>query len=132
MASVTIIIDAHDVLGELDRLAKGPTPVVEDFEGVLLSSFSATQAHVHVITGGLKASGVPSSSFDGAVWSGTLSYARHPGIYELARGDMPTQNHPEGSHFFFDPPEGSETFRQAYEEVFYTFLRAGHGKGFKE
>lgn len=128
MDSVTIEIDARDVLHELGRLARGPVTVVEDFEAVLLRSFVATQAHVHVITGGLKGSGTPSSSFTGEVWEGTLSYARHPGIYELARGNTPTQNHPEGDHFFFDPPEGSEEFRQAYENVFYDFLgKSGHG-----
>jgi hypothetical protein len=125
---IRIEIDAEDVLHELDRLAAGPTPVVEDFEGVLLSSFLATQAHVHVITGELKASGKPDSSFDGEVWSGSLTYLRYPGIYELARGDSPTLNHPEGGHFFFDPPEGSEIYRQRYEDVFYDWLGAtGHG-----
>lgn len=126
--SITITIDAADVLDELSRLAHGPAPVVPEFEGVLLASFAATQGHVHVITGALKASGHPDSSFDGETWSGSLLYARHPGIYELARGNKPTANHPEGDHFFFDPPEGSEYFRDRYEDVFYDWLGAtGHG-----
>ena len=125
---IRVEIDAADVLHELDRLAAGPAPVVELFEGVLLESYTATQTRVHVITGALKASGHPDSSFDGETWSGTLDYARHPGIFELARGDSPTANHPEGGHFFFDPPEGSEYFRRAYEDVFYDWLGAtGHG-----
>lgn len=125
---VRIEIDASDVLHELDRLAAGPAPVVENFEAILLSSFLATQGHVHVITGKLKASGHPDSSFDGEVWSGSLLYDRHPGIFELARGDTPTLNHPEGGHFFFDPPEGSESYRRAYEGVFFDWLgETGHG-----
>jgi hypothetical protein len=126
--SVHFFVDDEDVLHELDRLAAGPSPVVEDFESVLLGSFVATEIHVHVITGKLKASGAPDSSFDGATWRGTISYARYPGIFELARGNMPTANHPEGSHFFFEPPEGSDTYRKAYEDVFYSWLGAtGHG-----
>lgn len=107
---------------ELDRLARGPFTVVSQFEAVLMSSFTATQERVHVMTGQLKASGHPSSSFTGDVWEGVLHYARHPGIFELARGDQPTLNHPEGEHYFFDPAyhTGPE-----YERVFYDFLDGG-------
>lgn len=127
MDHIEVEVDAAAVLAELDRLA-GP-PDVEKFEGILLSSFAATQEHVHVITGALKASGHPDSYFDGETWSGNLLYARHPGIYELARGDKPTQNHPEGDHFFFDPPEGSDVYRQLYEQAVLEHL--GHGHGFE-
>ncbi len=116
-------VDASDALGELERLARGPTPVVGHFESVLLESFTAVLARVHVITGRLKGSGHPSSEFDGDRWSGTIHFARHPGIYELARHDQPTMNHPEGGHFFFEPAYETE---HAYEEVFYDFLRGGH------
>lgn len=125
---VRIEVDWDGIPAELDRLAAGPLPFVPEFESVLLGSFGVTQGHVHVITGALKASGHPSSEFDGEVWRSTIAYARYPGIFELARGNMPTENHPEGSHFFFDPPEGSEYWRHRYEDVFYHFLGAtGHG-----
>lgn len=125
---IHIEIDAADVLAELTRLSSPPAEAYAKLEGILLSSFAATQAHVHVITGFLKASGHPSSEVSGDEWSGTLSYARYPGIYELARGDKPTQNHPEGGHFFFDPPEGDDAYRHMYEQVMLDWLGAtGHG-----
>ena len=125
---IRVEIDAADVLHELDRLSHFPAETVMAFEAVLMSSFAATQAHVHVITGALKESGRPSTEVTEDSWEGTLSYARYPGIYELARGNTPTANHPGGGHFFFDPPEGSEAYRQAYEDIILGWLGAsGHG-----
>ncbi len=120
MSSVRFTMDARDATRELDRLAGGPHSVVPQFESILLGSFAAVEARVHVITGALKASGHPSSEFDGIRWEGTLHFARHPGIFELARGDQPTLNHPEGEHGFFDPAydTGAE-----YEEAVLDFLR---------
>lgn len=106
-------------LREIDRLARGPGPVVSHFESILMTSFGETQGAVHVLTGHLKASGHPSSTFDGDRWEGTIHYARHPGIFELARHDQPTLNHPEGGHYFLEA--GYHT-TSAYERVFYDFL----------
>lgn len=120
MSSVRFTMDASDATRELDRLAAGPHSVVPEFEGILLSSFAAVAAKVHVITGQLKSSGHPSSSFDGLRWEGTIHFARHPGIFELARHDHPTLNHPEGGHFFFEPAYETP---QAYESAVIDFLR---------
>lgn len=113
-------MNARDAIHELDRLAGGPHSVVPEFESILLGSFAAVEAKVHVLSGQLKASGHPSSTFDGDTWSGTLSFARHPGIFELARHDHPTLNHPEGGHFFFEPAYETP---QAYENAVIDFLR---------
>lgn len=99
---------------ELARLAKGPVTAVPMFEAALLDGYVTSEARVHVITGQLKASGHPSSEFDGTTWTGTISFARYPGIYELARGDSPTLNHPEGGHYFFDP--GGREFERAVRQ----------------
>lgn len=114
------------VLHELDRLARGPGADGTTFrlESILMTGYAATQERVHVLTGHLKGSGHPESSFDGAVWTGTVSYDRHPGIFELARGDHPTHNHPEGGHYFFEPMY-RDTPRQ-YEEAVMHFLEGGH------
>lgn len=105
MATVVVRfeVDLDGAGEELERLQHPPTT---ELEGVLLSTFAITEARVHVITGALLASGHPTSDFAGDVWEGTLNYDRYPGIYELARGPMPTRHHPLGdSHFFFDPVE---------------------------
>lgn len=123
MTRVRVTVDAHDAIHELDRLARGPTPIVGRFEGVLLESFAWTQADVHVDTGYLKASGHPVSSFDGVRWTGTLEYARHPGIFELARGNQPSLTHPEGGHYFFNRAYFTA---DAYEHIMEDFLDGGH------
>ncbi len=108
--TVRFTVDFSQVLHEIGRLAAGPGRDGTTFrlEGIMLRNFQETQQAVHVITGHLKAEGHPSSSFDGDKWEGTISYPRHPGIFELARGDTPTLNHPEGGHYFF---------RSSYEET---------------
>ena len=95
-------IAAVDV--ELTRLQHPP---VDKLEGVLATTFAITEARVHVLTGHLKASGHPSSSYVPGIWTGTLSYDRDPGIFELARGPKRTRHHGglADSHFFFDPVE---------------------------
>jgi hypothetical protein len=105
MAEVTVRwdVDQADVLAELTRLGHPP---YFRLESVLATTFTITEARVHVISGALLASGHTSSSLADDLWTGTLSYARYPGIFELARGNkMPTKNHPDGGHFFFDPVE---------------------------
>jgi len=99
--TVRFTVDAQAVIAELDRLAKGPDPMA--FESILMSSFAEVSARVHVITGVLRGSGHPQSGFDGDTWTGKMSFVRHPGIFELARGDTPTANHPEGGHHFYEP-----------------------------
>lgn len=110
--SISVTMDATSVIRELDRLAAGPSPYVGALESVLLQSFMDTQAVVHVRTGYLKGTGRPESEFDGEVWTGTLAYARNPGIFELARGK---------SHYFFDP--AYRVTPQGYENAIEEFLR---------
>jgi hypothetical protein len=120
-------VDFTKVIHELDRLAAGPGHDGTTFrlEGIMLANFQQTQQVVHVITGHLKAEGHPSSSFDGDVWEGTISYPRHPGIFELARGNKPTLNHPEGGHYFFE-----SSYRDTpdeYKDAVLGFLRGENG-----
>jgi len=114
--SVSFEVDADAVIRELDRLARGPGAGETTFrlEAILVSAFAATQERVHVMTGVLKASGHPTSGFDGETWTGEIGFARHPGIFELARGDQPTLNHPEGGHYFLGPAyDTDEPVKQA-------------------
>lgn len=111
--TVRFSCDAREAVNETDRLSRGPDPV--QFEFALAAGLAAVDAKVHELTGRLKASGhVTSEASDGS-WEGTIGYARYPGIYELARGDTPTRNHPEGGHFLFDPggPEYAERVKRA-------------------
>jgi len=103
---------------ELDRLARGPGPrTIAAMEAALLKGFTITEFRVHVITGELAGSGHPVSNHDETSWTGVINYARYPGIFELARGDAPTEHHAfPGRHYFFDPGghEFLKDVRQAY------------------
>jgi hypothetical protein len=101
--SVRFEVDLDGIPRELERLSHPP---VIELEGVLAATFAITQARVHVITGKLKASGHPSSTYADDVWDSTIAYDRIPGIFELARGPRPSEHHhPPDTHFFFDPVE---------------------------
>jgi hypothetical protein len=116
----------HAAGPELDHLAGGPAGgTVLAMESALAAGFITTEARVHVITGYLKASGHPSSSFDGERWEGEIDFAGHPGIFELARGNEPTLNHPEGGHYFFDP--GGPDFERAVRQAVWDFVTNGAG-----
>jgi hypothetical protein len=107
---------------ELDRLAKGPdAKTLAAMEAALLLGYSMTEAKVHVITGALKASGHPQSSFDRFTWTGEIDFARIPGIYELARGDSPTKHHPSpGQHYFMNP--GGHEFEKGVRQAFWDWV----------
>lgn len=127
MSRVSFSMDAEAVIRELDRLADGPGagPTAFRLESILAHSFAEVSARVHVLTGGLKASGHPASEYDGSTWTGTLYFARHPGIFELARGNTPTLNHPEGGHYFFAPAYDTP---DEYKAAIMEFLAGGrHG-----
>jgi hypothetical protein len=101
---------------ELDRLSKGPDMrTITAMEAALLEGFTITEGRVHVITGALKASGHPDSSFGEDTWEGVINFAHYPGIFELARANSPTRYHPMGGHYFFDPggPIFEKKVRQA-------------------
>lgn len=118
---ISFEVDAEEAIAELDRLAKGPE--LGGMEGALASGYMTTSQRVHVLTGRLKESGHPISSFSDGTWEGIISYARHPGIFELARGDSPTMNHPEGGHFFFDP--GGEEFLAGVKKAIMDYVSGG-------
>jgi hypothetical protein len=61
----------------------------------------------------------------GDVWEGEISFARHPGIFELARGDSPTKFHPEGGHYFFDP--GGPEFLREVRKAIWDWVTDGKG-----
>ena len=119
--TVRFSVDASRAIAELDRLAKGPDTTT--FEAALAAGLATTDAKVHEITGHLRSSGHPVSEDKGGEWEGTIAYARYPGIYELARGDRPTRNHPEGGHFFFDP--GGEEFVEGVRRALMSYVSGG-------
>ncbi len=111
---------------ELDRLASGPgMGTVMAMESALAAGTLTTSMRAHVITGALKASVHPSSHFSGDEWEGTINAAGHPGIFELARGDSATLNHPEGGHYFFDP--GGPVFEAAVRQAMWDWVTADRG-----
>lgn len=108
---LTFEVSAERAIAELDRLATGPGTA--RFDALMTTYYGMVAGKVHILTGRLKASGSMVSSWDGGTWEGTISYLRYPGIFELARGNTPTKNHPEGGHHFFEPAYGSEKDYQA-------------------
>lgn len=106
---------------ELDRLSRGPDArTIAAMEAGLLEGFTLSEARVHVITGYLKASGHPSSSFSGDVWEGEMDFARYPGIFELARADAPTRYHPDGGHYFMK--EGGPLFEKKVRQAVWDWV----------
>lgn len=97
-------------------------------EQTLADAYEASQAIVHVITGDLKASGVPHTSFSGSEWSGGIEYARKPGIFELALGNAPSLNHPEGQHSAF-LEEAVDPFAAKVGEIVEDIFRDAFGPG---
>lgn len=104
------LIDALHLFSKPNHLATLP------LELVLAAGFAATQAHVHVISGRLKASGRTSSHFDGNTWEGAVEYGgprespAYYGIFELARG---------GTHDFLAPMDDLDSkFGDAFSEWF--------------
>jgi hypothetical protein len=96
---VTTLQNMIAAFGELEH-----SPGFQDIgrlEQCLADAFEGSQEAVHVLRGGLKASGVPHTSYAGSTWEGGIDYAGNPGIFELARGDDPSLNHPEGAHADF-------------------------------
>jgi hypothetical protein len=96
------------------------------FEKDFALAFQAVQDGVHVITGDLKSSGVPRTHYDGDTWEGEIEYDEDPGIFELARGDEATANHPEGGHGFFDRVE---PFIQKFHADVNAFFEDAFDKG---
>jgi hypothetical protein len=121
--SVRFSVDASAASRELDRLTRGADP--ERFEGALVAAVGVIGSKVHVITGKLRASGHSDSEFSGGRWQGTVGFARYPGIYELARGDTPTRNHPDGGHFFMNP--GGEEFCEQVKQFLLDYVTDGEG-----
>jgi hypothetical protein len=122
---IVITVDLNGAGDELDRLAHGPGgETVGRMEAALLSGFATTEGKVHVITGYLKSTLHPSSSFSGDEWEGQMSAARYPGIFELARGDRPTKYHPGGGHYFFT---GGPDFERGVREAVWDWVTDGHG-----
>lgn len=124
--AVTWTVSLSGAGDELDRIAAGPDArTIAAWETALLTGYSLSEARAHVITGALKASGHPSSHLGEGSWEGTIAFARHPGIFELARGDAPTKNHPEGQHYFFDP--GGPLFERMVRQAFWDWITEGKG-----
>lgn len=143
--SVRISVDISDAMRELRRIDDGPdAAAILKLETVLAAQFQATQQHVHVITGSLKASG----KFDGNVqrhaWEGQISYGglapgavhnpvdyaeiereRRPGgsRYRSARGYLPgtdSEGRTSVGHDFMAP---AEAMSGLYEQAILSYLR---------
>lgn len=123
---IRIEVDLNGAGLELDRLAKGPVgSTIGKCEAALLAGYAVSAAKVHVISGQLKASMKVDSEFTGATWTGTMSAARYPGIYELARGNMPTKFHPSGDHYFFGP--GGQDFEREVRQAVWDWVTDDKG-----
>jgi hypothetical protein len=122
MAGYFVYVDLDGAGDELERLSHGPgMRTIAAMEAALLKGYTITEGRVHVITGALKASGHPQSSFTGDIWDGEIDFARYPGIFELARGDSPTRYHPApGRHYFFDP--GGHEFEKGVRQAFWDWV----------
>jgi hypothetical protein len=121
---VTVWLDGAG--DELDRLARGPdSRTLAAMESALLTGFTMAEERVHVITGLLKASGHPQSSFDLFTWRGEMDFARIPGIFELARGDEPSRDHPEGEHYFMK--HGGPLFERGVRQAVWDWVTDGKG-----
>lgn len=105
---------------ELDRLIRGPD--VARMEAALLAGFAASYGRAHVITGALRASMHPSSSLGAGDWEGTMSAARYPGIFELARGNRPSKYHADGQHYFLI---GGPPFEREVRETIWEWVTGG-------
>lgn len=126
---ITFTVDMYGPHGagfELDRLAAGPgAATIMAMEGALTAGTTASEARAHVITGFLKSTVHSESSYNGDTWEGTIEAARHPGIFELWRGNTPTEHHPGGGHYFFDP--GGPQFERAVREAVWDWVTDGMG-----
>lgn len=118
-------VDLDGAGDELDRLARGPGPeTVGRMESALLAGFATTEGRVHVMSGYLKSTLHPSSSFTGTEWEGTISAARIPGIFELARGNRPSKHHHD-SHYFLGP--AGQDFEREVREAFWGWVTDHRG-----
>jgi hypothetical protein len=102
-----------DFSGWLAKLEELQHPPIMELESIFLAKFQEVQAAVHVITGSLKGSGRTDTDYAEGVWKaemvfggpapgyphGNVGYA----LAELARGNAPTLNHPEGGHYYYEP-----------------------------
>jgi hypothetical protein len=122
---VTFKVDIDGPLAELDRLVAGPD--LSAFEMAMSDGLAATFEKVHQLTGHLKTTGRGTTELGEGSWEGTMAFARHPGIFELARGDRPTRNHPEGGHYFFDP--GGEMYLEAVKRALIAYVTSGEDEG---
>lgn len=81
--AIYIEVDISDVARELDRLINEPsTATILGLEGVLATTFAATQIVVPVDTGSLRGSGLIESSVSPARWEGVLSYGGEAAGFE--------------------------------------------------
>lgn len=102
MSYKIVVVGFNGLINPFEELSKGLTfRQINRFEKTTADMFADTQARVHVLTSKLKLSGQPRTHFDGDEWSGEIEYAENPGIFEIARGDSPSRDHPEGGHDFF-------------------------------
>lgn len=122
---IGIYVDLDGAGDELDRLAKGPgAATIARIDAALMTGFAMSEAKVHVITGFLKLSGRVVTHMSPGNWSGSMEFARYPGVFELARGNMPTRHH-DGGHYFMD--EGGPFFLRATRHAVWDWITDDRG-----
>ena len=94
-------------------------------EAALLEGYTISEAQVHVITGYLKASGHPESSFTGDAWEGTINFARDPASSSWPARTPRLQYH-AGGHYFMK--EGGPIFEKKVRQAVWDWV-TGHKGG---
>lgn len=114
------VVGLRDLIDQFDKLGRSFShEELLPFELVGKAMFEAVREKTHVETGKLRLSGRHDTHYAGDEWSVEIKFAARPGIFELARGDEPTANHPEGGHFFFNAVEPFlPQIEQNMEELF--------------
>lgn len=108
---VSFDVDTSQWTDELARL-RNPVTVIAEFENVLANMFEDMQHVTHVVTGSLRGSGRPSSSFDtgDGYWTGQITAGgSSPGFPHDPVDYANIERGRGGDHDFFrDLPEMSE------------------------
>lgn len=137
MTSVRTRCDTSEVDRDLYRISRGPNWRTHlRLDQVLIEQFQATQMAVHVVTGSLKASGLPHAHGEpGGGWTGSITYggailnfapvpgpARNPGQYAIYEFEKP---YDEGLDHNWMTGAHLESFEHRYADVIAEWMEEG-------
>lgn len=109
------------ISAEVDRLARGPSPVdLLEFEIVLQDQFEATKLAVHKITRSLALSAKMESDMKGDTWEGEITYGGPSYGVNNPVDYAEYERERDGSHDFFAP---LKDFDHAYIKAMEDFLK---------